>query len=133
MAAHVLLALGLYTGEGNYWDVAEPMVAALAEPMARYPGAFAHWLSATGFILGEPLEIAVVGDPQAVDAQELLATVRARYRPYTVVAAGESGDVVPLLADRARLDGRATAYVCRRFVCRLPVNEPAALAEQLGE
>ncbi len=133
MAAHVLLALSLYTGESNYWDVAEPMVAALAEPMARYPGAFAHWLSAAAFMLGQPLELAVVGDPTAADARALLAVINDRYRPFAVVAAGEDGNVVPLLADRAQLDGRATAYVCRRFVCRRPVDEPAALAEQLGE
>ena len=132
MAVHVLLALNLYTGEGNYWDVAEPMMASLAEPMARYPGAFAHWLSAAAFMLGEPLEIAIVGDP-ASDAQALLAVINDRYRPYIIVAAGESDDVVPLLADRTRLDDQATAYVCRRFVCRLPVNVPAALAEQLDQ
>ena len=36
MAAHVLLRLGLFTGEGRYWDTAERMVAGLYEPMARY-------------------------------------------------------------------------------------------------
>jgi uncharacterized protein YyaL (SSP411 family) len=36
-----------------------------------------------------------------------------------------------LLADRPLRDGRPTAYVCRGFVCRLPVTDPAALAAQL--
>ena len=133
MAAHVLLRLSLLTGEGRYWDVAERMVAGLYEPMARYPGGFAHWLSAATFILGQPQEVAIAGDPAAVDARALLAVVNSRYRPDLVVAAGEgeATAAVPLLADRPRLGGRATAYVCRRFVCRRPVNEPAALAEQL--
>ena len=34
---------------------------------------------------------------------------------------------VPLLRDRFALGGRATAFVCRDFACRLPVNEPEAL------
>jgi uncharacterized protein YyaL (SSP411 family) len=38
---------------------------------------------------------------------------------------------VPLLSDRSRLDGRATAYVCRGFTCERPVTEPTALVEQL--
>ena len=39
---------------------------------------------------------------------------------------------VPLLWERSRIDGRATAYVCHGFSCRLPVTEPAALAAQLA-
>jgi uncharacterized protein YyaL (SSP411 family) len=30
------------------------------------------------------------------------------------------------------MDGKATAYVCRDYTCRLPVTEPAALAAQIG-
>ena len=133
MAAHVLLRLGLFTGEGGYWDTAERMVAGLYEPMARYPTAFAHWLGAAAFILSEPLEVAVAGDPADADARALLDVVQSAYRPNLVIAAGEGAlaEVVPLLAGRDRLDGRAAAYVCRRFVCRRPVVEPDALEQEL--
>ena len=134
MAAHVLLRLGLFTGEGRYWDTAERMVAGLYEPMARYPGAFAHWLGAAAFILSAPLEVAIVGDPAAADARALLNVVQRAYRPNVIVAAGEgesAAEVVPLLAGRERLDGRAAAYVCRRFVCQRPTADPDTLAEQL--
>ena len=135
MAAHVLLRLGLFTGEGRYRDTAERMVAGLYEPMARYPGAFAHWLGAAAFILSQPLEVAVAGDPAAADTRALLDVAQRAFRPNLVIAAGEgkAAEVVPLLAGRDRLDGRAAAYVCRRFVCRRPVAEPAALAAQLDE
>jgi uncharacterized protein YyaL (SSP411 family) len=131
MAAQVLLKLGLFTGEGAYWDTAEGMVAAHYEPMARYPGAFAHWLGAAAFILGEPLEVAISGDPAAAGTRTLLDVVESLYRPHLIVAVGEADTTVPLLFDRPRIDDKATAYVCRRFVCRLPVTEPSALAEQL--
>ena len=131
MAAGVLLALSLYTGEGRYWDMAESMVAALAEPMMRYPGAFSHWLCAAALIMAEPREVAIVGVPAAADTRELLDVLQSRYRPALVTAVGPSEPVVPLLADRPQLDGRATAYVCRRFVCLNPVTQPEALAEQL--
>jgi uncharacterized protein YyaL (SSP411 family) len=36
-----------------------------------------------------------------------------------------------LLADRPTVDGRATAYVCERYACQLPVTEPDALRAQL--
>ena len=134
MAAHVLLRLGLLTGEGRYWDAAEGVISGLYTAMARYPSAFAHWLGAAAFILGEPREVAIIGDPVAADARALLDVVLGRYRPDLVVAAGEgeAAAVVPLLAGRERLDDRAAAYVCRRFVCQQPVSEPDALASQLA-
>jgi len=33
--------------------------------------------------------------------------------------------------ERPAVDGKATAYVCRHFVCQLPVTDPVALAGQL--
>ena len=45
----------------------------------------------------------------------------------------ESRRAVPLLQDRPQRDGSPTAYVCERFVCKLPVTEPAALVEQLTD
>jgi len=40
---------------------------------------------------------------------------------------------LPFIAGMQMLDARATAYVCRDFACRLPVNTPDALASQLSE
>jgi uncharacterized protein len=39
---------------------------------------------------------------------------------------------VPLLHDRVAQDGRPTAYVCRDFVCSLPVTTVDRLIEQLA-
>jgi uncharacterized protein YyaL (SSP411 family) len=44
----------------------------------------------------------------------------------------EVADLVPLLEGRGAVDGRATAYVCERFACRVPVTEPEALQAELG-
>ena len=131
MAAHVLLKLGLYTGDANYWDVAETAVSGLYGPMVQYPSAFAHWLCAAAFIMSKPQEVAIIGQPNDADVQALLAAVLRTYRPDLVVAVGESGDAVALLADREQIDDRATAYVCRQFVCQLPVTNAADLEMQL--
>jgi uncharacterized protein YyaL (SSP411 family) len=60
----------------------------------------------------------------------------ARYLPNAVLAvatpSGAGPDApVPLLRDRPMIDGRATAYVCERFVCRTPVTDPKELAASL--
>ena len=53
-----------------------------------------------------------------------------------VLPAKVTGDTdapgVPLLAHRPALDGQATAYVCRRFVCERPVTDVGGLMNQLG-
>ncbi|NKQ34985.1 MAG: thioredoxin domain-containing protein [Chloroflexi bacterium] len=131
MAAGVLLRLALYTGEMTYWDVAKTAVAALKEPMLQHPSAFAQWLGDAAFILGEPQEVAIVGEPEAADTAVLLDTVFARYRPNLVVAVGLEGESVPLLDGRTQLNNEATAYVCRRFICHQPVTQPQELTAQL--
>lgn len=132
MAAQALALLSLYTGDGHYWSLAEDAVAALSGALAQYPTGFGQWLAVASLLVAGPREVAISGDLDADDTRTLLKVVQGAYRPYLVVAAGADGDVVPLLADRPRRDGKATAYVCRRFVCRQPVTSPEALREQLG-
>jgi uncharacterized protein YyaL (SSP411 family) len=136
MAAHVLLRLSLYTGNGDYWDLAQSAVAALYGAMAQYPNGFAHWLSAAAFILGEPQEIAIAGDPGAPDSQALLDVAFAGLRPFQVVAAAlpetPAALAIPLLADRPMIASQATAYVCRRFLCQRPVTTPDQLTAHLS-
>jgi uncharacterized protein YyaL (SSP411 family) len=133
MAAHVLLKLSLYTGEGSYWDLAQRAVSALYGAMVKYPNGFSHWLCAVEFITGQPREVAVAGQPAAEDTQALLDVIFADFRPNLVVAVGMNRDTVPLLADRSQKEDRATAYVCVQFVCQLPVNTPDALQAQLKD
>jgi uncharacterized protein YyaL (SSP411 family) len=133
MAAHVLLKLSLYTGEGSYWDLAQRAVSALYGAMVKYPNGFSHWLCAVEFITGQPREVAVAGQPAAEDTQALLDVIFADFRPNLVVAVGMNRDTVPLLADRSQKEDRATAYVCVQFVCQLPVNTPDALQAQLRD
>jgi uncharacterized protein len=131
MAAGVLLKLALYTGDGRYWDVAEKALSSLYEPMAQYPNAFAHGCKRPAFIAAEPREVAIVGDYGLPDTEALIEVVFEQYRPDLVTAVGFKSDLIPLLAGRKMLDDKATAYVCRRFVCQQPVTDPDTLRQQL--
>ena len=131
MAALVLLKLSLYTGKEKLWDMAQDALSKTASFMARFPTGFAHWLSAAAFALGDPREVAVAGALEDVGTRALIGAVNKEFRPNLVLAAGEDGDVVPLLADRPQVGGKATAYVCRRFICQAPVTDEQSLMEQL--
>jgi uncharacterized protein YyaL (SSP411 family) len=131
MAAHVLLKLSLLTGEISYWDIAEQATASMGDTMVQYPSSVGEWLNAGSFILGQPREIALIGSNEQV--MPLLQVVRAAYRPFQVVAAGKETEdkTIALLAHRPQVNGKATAYICRRFLCQTPVTEPEELASKL--
>ena len=131
MAVTGLLNLSLLTGESSYWQQAEEAIAGLYAGMAQYSTAFGQWLAAAMLVIGEPQEIAIAGEIGATDTKALLAEAQKPYRPFQVVAVGNEGSDIPLLRGREQLDNKATAYVCRSFVCKLPVNSPVELRSLL--
>jgi len=115
---------------------AEGIMQVMADAMSQQPGAFGRLLCALELYLHPGVEIALVGDPAAAETRALLAEVYARFLPNSVIALAAPGDAgtgerIPLLAGRGMVDGRPTAYVCRNYVCNLPVTQPADLARQL--
>ncbi len=130
MAAEALFYAGLYTGEPSWREQAESAVASVGLLVTRHPTMVAHHLSVAD-ALERGMELAIVGP----NREALTAVHFARFRPHVglAVAAGP-GSSVPLLADRTPgPDGSARAFVCRGFVCDLPVSDPVALAGQLDD
>jgi uncharacterized protein len=134
LAADGLLRLAALTGDADAAARAERWVATLAPVAGEYPTAFAFLLEAVGRLVRPPLEVAVVGEPDDPARGALVEVLRRRLLPSSVritAAPGAGADLTPLLAERADRDGRATAYVCQRFACQLPVTDADALREQL--
>ncbi len=135
MAVDVLLRLAVITGDGDLERRASGALRAVRQLMMTFPTAAGHWLGALDFYLSTPKEIVIAGGRGDDDAGALLAEVYRRYIPNRVLLGVEDGDVVPeilpLLAERRRIDGTATAYVCENYVCQLPVTDAQALARQL--
>ena len=90
MAVNALLKLAGFTNDLRYVDIARKALAQMQPMMAQYPLGFGQWLQALGYALSQPREIAVIGDPQAVDTRTLLNVVRDSYRPFQVMAAAMS-------------------------------------------
>jgi uncharacterized protein YyaL (SSP411 family) len=131
-----LLRLAVMVGEERYEAIALEALRPMADLMQRYPSGFGRYLSALDFHLGPVAEVALVWRPGEERAMgPLLDTVFGRYQPNRVVVGAPEGDAaaagLPLLAERATVGGRPTAYVCKHYVCQLPVTEPGALARQL--
>jgi uncharacterized protein YyaL (SSP411 family) len=137
VAVAVQQRLALIYDKPSWDEKATKVLRGLAEPMSRYPTAFGRLLSALDFALARPQEVAIVGEILGRDTQALIATVRARFRPNTVVALREPGtreNTQPaLLRSRNLIEGQATAYVCERYACQQPVTSPHDLAAHLGD
>ena len=131
VAAITLLALSLYTGENQYWKIAEAAVSSLIEIMAKFPTGFGQWLSAADFILSKPLEIAIIGENGSEGTQALVDAAFSDYRPNQIVAVGGENEGIPLLEGRTTIEGLAAAYVCRNFTCDMPVTKASLLEEKL--
>jgi uncharacterized protein len=141
-AANSVLALELqrlshFTSDDSYSRLGVGILRLMRDAMVRSPSGFGHLLGAVDFYVSSPAEIVIVGETKAADTTALIERVHEHFRPNKVlICAPEADDrarrAIPLLEGRSRLDGRATAYVCRNGACKIPVDNPDALAEQLG-
>jgi uncharacterized protein YyaL (SSP411 family) len=84
-------------------------------------------------------QTAVVGQPDRADTRQLLDALRGSFEPFSVIVGVRPGPtqerlarVLPWVAPLGMRDGKATAYVCREFVCKEPVTSPEALIRQLA-
>ncbi|HMC55038.1 MAG TPA: thioredoxin domain-containing protein [Gemmatimonadaceae bacterium] len=132
LTVELLLRLGDVLGDPDMVRQATYVLETIAEPMARYPLAFGHALTAADLAVHGAVELAIVGDPASGDFRALSDAATKRYVPSLVLAGGPEGrSDVSLLRDRVARDSRATAYLCRGYVCDEPVTDPARLAEQI--
>jgi uncharacterized protein YyaL (SSP411 family) len=131
-----LRLLARLTGEDAYARRADEGAATVGALVARAPR-FAGWLWAeavsSALPAAAPVEVAVVGPAgPGRDALVRLAWAQAPAGSVVVVGDGSSDGGFALLEDRTARDGRPTAYVCRGFVCRLPVTDLEGLRAQLA-
>jgi uncharacterized protein len=132
LAVELLLRLGDVVGDPELQRRANAVLETIAEPMARYPMAFGHALTASDMSVHGAAEIALIGDPATDQFRALERAVGESYLPSVVIAGGAPAGDIALLNGRTASEGQATAYVCRGYVCEAPTTEPALLREQLA-
>ncbi len=126
LMAEALQMLIAYTGDPGLTRHLDGIYAAASKLVNEYPAAVGHLLSVGLTGLHGPKEVAIVGEPD--DRRPLEAVVWESFRPDCVLAAAPGPtEHIPLLAGRTAAAGRSRAYVCRDFICELPVDSPEAL------
>ena len=134
LAVLALLQLSLYGDRTEFRAIAEITLTTNLEQMVKYPTAFGQWLIAADFAIEPSLEIAILGNPGSSSMLNLVNSLWNAFRP-NMVTANSPYPPPPgsphLLADRPLLNHQPTAYVCRNFICKQPVNTPEELITEI--
>ena len=135
-----LLRLGRLVGRADLEERASQVSEAFGRDLRRAPSGHAHMVAALAAAGAPSLEVVIVGTPGAPDTEALLTVARQNAAPGSAIVLipdGSRGEhvrrLVAYAAAHSTIDNRATAYVCRDFVCRLPTTDPSHLATLLTE
>jgi uncharacterized protein YyaL (SSP411 family) len=129
-----LLRLARLTGQTACDERAGMLADACSRLVAARPSSAAFFLVGLDLAVGPSAELVIVGDASAPDARALLDVAREGFHPNRVLllrptgeAAGSLDRLAPMVREFRTRDGRATAYLCRGFVCERPVTDAEAL------
>lgn len=133
-----LYRLNLYGAESRFARPADALARSFGRYLEMRAAGATGLLRAFDFRSDEAHEIVIVGELEDDATRALLLEVRTRLLHGTVVAVIPPGAPLideqwPLLSGRPLLDGKPTAYVCRKRLCNFPVNAPADLISQLDQ
>ena len=135
-AAEALLRLGVIGGDEEYLSKAALLLRGAAPAAGPYALGHGNWLKVFELYFAEPMEVAIVGGARDADTRALLRALYARYAPSRVVVGLDPEEPrpypSPIIERRGQIEGRSTAYVCKRYACALPTRDPEELAAQLA-
>ncbi len=132
VAVRNLLRLAQITNRPDFQEAAEKTLAAFDSRLQTVPAAVPEMLAACGFLVRQPRQIVLAGEPGALDFPALLRELHSRFLPDCVVLRVDSPESraflsagIPTIASMSQ----PGAYVCRNYTCRLPVSTAAEFAE----
>jgi len=127
--------LAALTGDKQYLELPERYVSRMRDALVRNAMGYGYLGLAADALLEGAAAVTLAGSREEV--APLRAALDHAYSPTVSVGWKAAGQPVPpLLKDlfegREPVKGRGAAYLCRGFVCELPVTEPDVLARRLA-
>jgi uncharacterized protein YyaL (SSP411 family) len=137
-AVFALLRLAAYQDVPAYRGLAEHVFTVSGRAMEDNPFGYANLLGALDLYHEGTTDVVLLGPTDRPDTQALRRAVHAVYLPNrTLTVVDPQRADAPPVPEAARgktmLNGRATAYVCRRFTCSAPVTDADALRTLLSQ
>jgi uncharacterized protein YyaL (SSP411 family) len=134
-----LLRLGRLTGNAALEQKAARIPEAFSGRVRQSPSAYAMLMAALDFALGTSYEVVIVGKPGAGDTRAMLRALGESFVPGKVVVFVPAGEEKPRILRHAGYaegmsmkKGKATAYVCTNYNCKLPTTDVGEMLRMLG-
>ncbi len=137
-AAMNLLRLAQFTDRAAWRNEASNTLSAFTSQLQSDPDAMPALASALDFVLARKKQILIAGDPRSQDTRQLLRQVNTRFLPNKILLLADGGAGqqrlavwLPFVAGAHPINGRATAYICEDYVCKLPTSDPLVMGRSL--
>ncbi len=135
-----LVRLSKITGDTKLEVMASKLSKTFSENVGKYPMGYSQLLSGVDFALRPSFEIVIVGEKDNPVTKEMINEINKKYIPNKVVLLkSDEKDTegislfAPFTKGQEKLNGKTTVFVCRNYVCNLPVTESEKLAQLLNE
>ncbi|MBI1977466.1 MAG: thioredoxin domain-containing protein [Candidatus Omnitrophica bacterium] len=131
MAILSLIQMARLTVDQDLEARAQKGMETFSDQLAQYPAGFTQMMIALDFVLGPSREIVIAADSRDSKAIEFAQLIYSKFLPNKVIlfhpSPGEEAKRIeafaPFLKVQTPLGGKATVYVCKNYVCDLPVTE----------
>jgi uncharacterized protein YyaL (SSP411 family) len=133
-----LLTLAHLTAEPMLFERVEKTLRMFGPRVGQLARAVPMMLAALSTYHAGVGQVVIVGPRGDQGTIELERELSDKYDPFSVVVVVDPGrqkslaEQLPFIANMDMRGGRATAYVCRNFVCTDPATDAAGLAERLS-
>ena len=134
-----LLRLGRITANHEFEEKAAKIGSFFSNAVKQYPAAYTQLMVALDFGVGPSYEVVIVGNSQAEDTKAILDALRKQFIPNKIVLlrpTEKDTDDITSIAEFTRgqstLGGKATAYVCLNYECKLPTTDIVKMLELLN-
>jgi uncharacterized protein YyaL (SSP411 family) len=135
IALHDLLRLAALSREEiSFEQYANKLLSAFAWDVRGYPMGHTFMLMGLDYLLGPTFNITLVGEKEDKDLQSMLSELRKTYKPNLTVTlwTAEKAKNAPSGLSYRKIEGKATAYVCKGQTCMPPTNKIEEMVEYLA-
>jgi len=119
-----LLRLSRITSDTELENKANSIAQAFSNQLSASPEAFSYALCALDFAFGPSNEIIISGNPG--ESKQFIKELNKYYIPSKIIMLNSSDNeiqkIAPFTKNQKQINNKTTAYICRNYVCNLPVT-----------